>query len=166
MSEETLRTWKGLNGNYFELFVNNYPAKDNSLFLFDKQANYEEWTSGRLSAGRRRVLATHWYGEGYERACQKYDFVKHFESCGSALTANGEGDEKIKLQVAAWQEGRESVSSRVGRSRRQKHKTTVVTHPSSTSVCRNNNTERPGAWCLVPSLPSPALAALAGPFFR
>ena len=41
---------------------------------------------------------THWYEEGYDRACQAYDFTKVFDSCGSNLTADGSGDSKIKLQ--------------------------------------------------------------------
>ena len=61
-------------------------------------ANWEEWTSTSLSASRRRVLLTTWYGEGYRRACSAYDFVKHFTKVGSNLTANGSEDHLIKLQ--------------------------------------------------------------------
>ena len=60
--------------------------------------NWAEWTGDNLSASRKRVLMTHWYGEGYDRACQAYDFTKVFNSCGSNLTADGSGDSKIKLQ--------------------------------------------------------------------
>ena len=60
--------------------------------------NWEEWCSTRLSASRRRVLLTQWYGEGYVRACAKYDFQKNFQHCGSALTADGSEDDEIKLQ--------------------------------------------------------------------
>jgi len=63
--------------------------------------NWEEWTKTSLSASRRRVLLTHWYGEGYCRACDKYDFEKHFINVGSGLTADGSDDDKIKLQGLA-----------------------------------------------------------------
>ena len=63
--------------------------------------NWAEWCDTRLSAGRRRVLLTHWYGEGYVRACAKYDFVKNFQHCGSALTADGSEDDLVKLQGCA-----------------------------------------------------------------
>ena len=60
--------------------------------------NWKEWCSTTLSASRRRVLLTHWYGEGYVRACAKYDFEKHFRNVGSSLTADGSEDALIKLQ--------------------------------------------------------------------
>ena len=60
--------------------------------------NWAEWTGANLSASRRRVLMTHWYGEGYERACLAYDFCKVFNRTGSKLTADGSGDDVIKLQ--------------------------------------------------------------------
>ncbi len=60
--------------------------------------NWKEWTGSHLSASRRRVLITQWYGEGYCRACESYDFVANFEKCGSLLTADGSDDDKIKLQ--------------------------------------------------------------------
>ena len=60
--------------------------------------NWAEWTGANLSASRKRVLMTHWYGEGYARACQSFDFPKVFDQCGSNLTADGSGDKDIKLQ--------------------------------------------------------------------
>ena len=66
----------------------------------DPDENWLEWTSTRLTAGRRRILLTQWYGEGYRRACHAFDFVKVFKACGSGITADGSDDEKIKLQGA------------------------------------------------------------------
>ena len=40
--------------------------------------NWAEWTGANLSASRKRVLNTLWYGEGYEQACLAY---KLFHSC-------------------------------------------------------------------------------------
>ena len=60
--------------------------------------HWEEWTGKNLSASRRRVLCTHWYGEGYQRACENYDFPSVFDRTGSNLTADGSNDNKIKLQ--------------------------------------------------------------------
>ena len=66
----------------------------------ESDAHWAEWTSTRLSAGRRRILLTNWYGEGYRRACKAFDFVKVFQRCGSAMTADGSDDHKIGLQGA------------------------------------------------------------------
>ena len=67
----------------------------------DTDANWDEWTEQNLTASRKRVLLTHWYGEAYERACISYDFVKVFNSCGSNLTADGSEDQLVKLQGLA-----------------------------------------------------------------
>ena len=63
--------------------------------------NWDEWTGATLTASRKRILMTHWYGRGYERACESYDFTKVFDSCGSNLTADGSGDSEIHLQGLA-----------------------------------------------------------------
>ena len=61
------------------------------------EENWAEWTGPRISASRKRIIMTKWYGEGYERACAQYDFVAAFDKTGSNLSANGEDDEKIAL---------------------------------------------------------------------
>jgi len=73
-------------------------AQDVSDEWLSIEENWQEWCSTSLSASRRRVLLTHWYGEGYVRACEKYDFAKHFRNVGSSLTADGSEDSLIKLQ--------------------------------------------------------------------
>ena len=50
-----------------------------------------------MSAGWKRVLMTHIYGEAWALACASYNFVKNFDQTGSNLTTNGSGDGKIKL---------------------------------------------------------------------
>jgi len=57
-----------------------------------------EWTGKNLSASRRRVLVTHWYGQGYAQACHQYNFEKVFDRTGGNLTDDGSGDHLIKLQ--------------------------------------------------------------------
>ena len=73
-------------------------TEDVQMEWLQDEVNWAEWTGPNLSASRRRVLLTLWYGEGYERACNSYDFEKVFDRCGSNLTANGSGDSLIKLQ--------------------------------------------------------------------
>ena len=75
-------------------------AQDVSDEWLGIDAHWEEWTSTRMSASRRRILLTQWYGGGYLRACKAFDFVKVFQSCGSAMTVDGSDDDKIKLQGA------------------------------------------------------------------
>ena len=61
-------------------------------------ANWQEWTGGRISAGRKRILFTHWYAKGYERACNQFDFCSVFSKTGSNLSPDGTGDDLIKIQ--------------------------------------------------------------------
>ena len=65
---------------------------------FDVDENWAEWTASTLSASRRRVLMTIWYGEAYRRACASYDFCSVFNRTGNNLTADGSDDKLIKLQ--------------------------------------------------------------------
>ena len=64
----------------------------------DVDANFADWTAGRLSSSRRRVLCTLWYGEAYDRVCKKFDFCKVFDKLGSALSDDGSRDHLIKLE--------------------------------------------------------------------
>ena len=65
---------------------------------FTDDKNWAEWTGPNLSARRKRILTTHWYGGGYERACCQYNFPATFNRTGSNLTADGSGDDMLKLQ--------------------------------------------------------------------
>ena len=60
--------------------------------------NWAEWTGPNLSASRKRVLCTLWYGEGYERACDLYNFEAVFDRTGGSLAPDGSMDSCIKLQ--------------------------------------------------------------------
>ena len=68
---------------------------------FTDDKNWAEWTGPNLSARRKRILTTHWYGGGYERACCQYNFPATFNRTGSNLTADGSGDDMLKLQGLA-----------------------------------------------------------------
>lgn len=73
------------------------------------EENWQEWAEkGCLSASRKRILLTQWYGEAWQRACEgfetetqnwaAFDFQGVFTKCGSNLTADGTNDDLIKLQ--------------------------------------------------------------------
>ena len=63
-----------------------------------EDGNWEEWTGATLSASRKRILLTHWYGEAWEQVCDSFNFALVFDKCGSSLTADGSEDHLIKLQ--------------------------------------------------------------------
>ena len=44
-------------------------TEDVQMEWIQNDDNFTEWTGKNLSASRKRVLSTLWYGEGYERAC-------------------------------------------------------------------------------------------------
>ncbi len=81
----------------FGRLIKHYANEEASEWL-DVDTNWENWSSGDMTAAERRVLMTLWYGKGYETACKNYDFKKNFEKCGSALTCDGSFDDKIHLQ--------------------------------------------------------------------
>ena len=64
---------------------------------FDEEDNWAEWTGTNLSASRKRVLCTLWYGQAYDRACRNYNFIATFDRTGSNMTCDGSLDHKIKL---------------------------------------------------------------------
>ena len=73
-------------------------TEDVQMDWLQVDANWEEWTGANLTASRRRILITQWYGEGYERACESFDFCKVFNRTGGNLSADGSNDDLIKLQ--------------------------------------------------------------------
>ena len=44
------------------------------------------------------MLLTWWYGQAWEKVCERFDFEGVFDKCGSSLTADGSEDDWIKLQ--------------------------------------------------------------------
>ena len=73
-------------------------AEDIQTEWLDDDDNWNEWQDSSLPAGRKRVLLTLWYGQAWERVCERFDFEGVFDKCGSSLTADGSEDDRIKLQ--------------------------------------------------------------------
>tara|TARA_B110000196_G_C21125040_1_gene655372 strand:- start:329 stop:1201 length:873 start_codon:yes stop_codon:yes gene_type:complete len=99
-----------------------------SKWLLDED-NRKEWTESTLSASRKRILTTLFYGEAWEYVvynicvhilnqitgfvrlyfinkhcsilCGKFDFRKVFEKTGGSLTVDGSDRELIRLEGAA-----------------------------------------------------------------
>jgi hypothetical protein len=98
--------WNLLPGNTDEIQVVDHglgasvkrEAEQVQSEWLQNEDNWAEWTSGRLSASRRRVLSTLWYGEAYDIVCRKFKFCKVFDKLGSALTLDGSRDNLIKLE--------------------------------------------------------------------
>ena len=62
----------------------------------DIDDNWNEWQEASLSAGRKRVLLTWWYGQAWETVCERFDFEGLFDKCGSSLTADGSEDDRMR----------------------------------------------------------------------
>lgn len=76
--------------------IKRFAEQEHQRWCMD-EGNWKEWTGGGMSAGRKRILMTQIYGEAWALACASYNFVKNFDQTGSNLTADGSGDDKIKL---------------------------------------------------------------------
>ena len=72
------------------------------LDVFDEwcevDTNWKEWEGPTISASRKRILMTLWFGEAWKRVCEVFPFEEVFIKMGCGLTVNGEGDELIRLQ--------------------------------------------------------------------
>ena len=66
--------------------------------MLDDPELWEEWTTARMSVGRKRILCTHVYGKAYERTCENFDFKRVFLKLGANLTVDGSEDHHIHLQ--------------------------------------------------------------------
>ena len=63
----------------------------------DDDANLEKYESSDFSASDRRILLAQWYCKAYRKACNK-GVRKYFEHAGALMTADGSGDDLIKLE--------------------------------------------------------------------
>ena len=98
--------WNLLSGNTDEIQVVDHgfgaslkrEAEEVQTEWLKQPENYKEWIGGRMSASRRRVMSTIWYGEAYARVCKKFNFCKVFDKLGSNLTLDGSRDNLIKLE--------------------------------------------------------------------
>jgi len=60
--------------------------------------NLDRWECGKLTAGDRRVLMTHWMGKATEKVFAKRNTYKYFQHTGALVTADATDDNKINLQ--------------------------------------------------------------------
>ena len=59
---------------------------------------WEEWTGERVSASRKRIMLTWWFGEAHELACAQFDFPLVFTQVGHFITVDMSFDSRLKLQ--------------------------------------------------------------------
>ena len=64
----------------------------------DNEANIEKWESDSFTASDRRILLAHWYCKAFKKACEGEAKRKYFEHAGALMTADGSGDDLIKLE--------------------------------------------------------------------
>ena len=63
--------------------------------------NWEKWENNSLSAMEKRVLVTHWVGEGYKKWCgPKYDQSRAsaFDSTGCSTTMDTKNDKLVDVK--------------------------------------------------------------------
>ena len=71
------------------------------LEVDENLAKWESTDKGEtLTAKDRRILLAHWYYKAVKRALQGDAKRKYFEHAGALLTADGTGDDLIKLEAA------------------------------------------------------------------
>jgi hypothetical protein len=60
--------------------------------------NLQKYENNELTASDRRILIAQWYCKAYHRSNQGTANRKYFEHAGALLTADGSGDDLIKLE--------------------------------------------------------------------
>ena len=66
----------------------------------DTFPNLQKWTT-KMAAWEKRVHVTHLVEKAYDRACKEYDFERNATKLGMLLTADGSGDDQLKIQGLA-----------------------------------------------------------------
>ena len=74
-----------------------YVGQEEDKWLEDDE-NMIKWENNELTASDRRILLGTWYCTAYRRALEGLAKQKYFEHTGGLLTADGTGDELIKLE--------------------------------------------------------------------
>jgi len=64
----------------------------------EDDANLTKWENNELTASDRRILIAQWYCKAYKRALEGRAKRKYFEHTGGLLTADGSGDDLLKLE--------------------------------------------------------------------
>ena len=63
-----------------------------------RPAHVEKWESASFTASDRRILIAQWYCKAFHKACEGDAKRKYFEHAGALMTADGSGDDLIKLE--------------------------------------------------------------------
>ena len=74
-----------------------YMGQEEDAWL-EEDDNLQKWENNELSASDRRILIAQWYCKAYKRALEGEAKRKYFEHAGALLTADGSGDDLIKLE--------------------------------------------------------------------
>ena len=64
----------------------------------EDDANLSRWENNELTASDRRLLIAQWYCQAYKAALEGSAKRKYFEHTGGLLTADGSGDNLLKLE--------------------------------------------------------------------
>ena len=74
-----------------------YMGEEEDAWLEDDD-NLQKYENNELTASDRRILIAQWYCKAYHRSNQGTANRKYFEHAGGLLTADGSGDDLIKLE--------------------------------------------------------------------
>ena len=74
-----------------------YIGQAEDAWLEDDE-NLRKWENEELTASDRRILLANWYVEAHHRIVKSRAIRKYFEHTGALLTADGTGDDLIKLE--------------------------------------------------------------------
>ena len=77
--------------------VKIYIGQEENDWLEDDD-NLRRWENNELTASDRRILLATWYCRALKRALEGHAKRKYFEHTGALLTADGTGDDLIKLE--------------------------------------------------------------------
>ena len=82
------------------MFINK-PSKNYVSELFEKyiDEDLEAYVERTLSVAKRRVLATKWVSDSWEKIKKQQDMIKHsFLKCGLSNNLDGTEDDQIKIR--------------------------------------------------------------------
>ena len=74
-----------------------YIGEEEDAWLEDDD-NLQKYENNELTASDRRILIANWYFKAFDRAVEGTAKLKYFEHAGAMLTADGSGDDLIKLE--------------------------------------------------------------------
>ena len=77
--------------------VKLYMGQEEDAWLEDDD-NLMKWEGNQLTASDRRILIATWFFRACNRACEGAAKRKYFEHAGALMTADGTGDDLIKLE--------------------------------------------------------------------